>query len=175
MTNVIMRSMPYTWKYEMDSVYLVGRMQLQRGLSLQLDSLAGCLKLILVQGVPKVTVQLHTVLLTICRYCRAASPQRQCYHAPQCDTQEFTYLKKLLRGNFNLLDENCNCTLTFRTYCISRNNLPIQTKLSQCCQLWNTYISFSPSSSVIPCQYHSTVALHIHISSGGWTIGPLVA
>jgi hypothetical protein len=29
--------------------------------------------------------------------------------------------------------------------------------------------------SVFPCQYHSTVALHTHISSEGWTIGPLVA
>jgi hypothetical protein len=29
---------------------------------------------------------------------------------------------------------------------------------------------FSPSSLVFPCQYHSTVALHTHISSrgGGW-------
>jgi hypothetical protein len=25
------------------------------------------------------------------------------------------------------------------------------------------------------CQYHCTVALHIHMSSGGWTIDPLVA
>jgi hypothetical protein len=28
-------------------------------------------------------------------------------------------------------------------------------------------IGFSPSCSVLPCQYHSTVALHTHISSGG--------
>jgi hypothetical protein len=34
--------------------------------------------------------------------------------------------------------------------------------------------SFSPSSSIIPCQYHSTMALYTHISSDGWTIGPLV-
>jgi hypothetical protein len=34
---------------------------------------------------------------------------------------------------------------------------------------------FSPSSSVFPCQYHSTVARHTHVSSGGWTIGQLVA
>jgi hypothetical protein len=33
----------------------------------------------------------------------------------------------------------------------------------------------SPSSSVFPYQYHSTVALHSHISSGGWTIDPLAA
>jgi hypothetical protein len=30
-------------------------------------------------------------------------------------------------------------------------------------------------SRVFPYQYHSTVALHIHISSGGWRISPLVA
>jgi hypothetical protein len=34
---------------------------------------------------------------------------------------------------------------------------------------------FSPSSSVSTCQYHSTVALHTYISSGGCTIGPLCA
>jgi hypothetical protein len=32
----------------------------------------------------------------------------------------------------------------------------------------------SPSSSDFPCQYHSTVALHTHISLG-WTIDPLQA
>jgi hypothetical protein len=25
-----------------------------------------------------------------------------------------------------------------------------------------------------PCQYHSTLFLHVHISTGGWTIGPFV-
>jgi hypothetical protein len=30
-----------------------------------------------------------------------------------------------------------------------------------------TGIVFSPSSSIFPCQYHSTMALHSHVSSGG--------
>jgi hypothetical protein len=38
-----------------------------------------------------------------------------------------------------------------------------------------TTTGFSPSSSVFPCQYHFIVVLHIHISSGGWTVSPLVA
>jgi hypothetical protein len=39
----------------------------------------------------------------------------------------------------------------------------------------DTGTGMSPSSAIFPCQYHSTVALHTHISSGGWTIGPVVA
>jgi hypothetical protein len=34
---------------------------------------------------------------------------------------------------------------------------------------------YSRSYSGFPCQYYSTVALHTHVSSGGWTVGPLVA
>jgi hypothetical protein len=34
---------------------------------------------------------------------------------------------------------------------------------------------FSPSFYIFPCQYHSTVALRAHVSSGGLTIGPSVA
>jgi hypothetical protein len=37
-----------------------------------------------------------------------------------------------------------------------------------------TGAGFSPSSSVFPCQYNSTVALHSHVSPLGWTIGPFV-
>jgi hypothetical protein len=33
----------------------------------------------------------------------------------------------------------------------------------------------SLSYSVLPCQYHYTVALHTHITFGGRTIGPLMA
>jgi hypothetical protein len=36
----------------------------------------------------------------------------------------------------------------------------------------DTGTGFSLSSWAFPCQCHSTVALHTHISSGGWTIGP---
>jgi hypothetical protein len=38
-----------------------------------------------------------------------------------------------------------------------------------------TGTGFSPCFSVLPCRYHSAVALDAHISPGGWTIGPLVA
>jgi hypothetical protein len=37
-----------------------------------------------------------------------------------------------------------------------------------------TGTGFSLRSSVLPCQYHSTVVLQTHISSGRWTICPLV-
>jgi hypothetical protein len=30
-----------------------------------------------------------------------------------------------------------------------------------------TGTGFSPSSSVLPCQHHSTVTLHAHVSPGG--------
>jgi hypothetical protein len=39
----------------------------------------------------------------------------------------------------------------------------------------STGTGFCPSSLVFPCLYNSTMALHKHISPGGWTIGPLVA
>jgi hypothetical protein len=32
-----------------------------------------------------------------------------------------------------------------------------------------TVTGFSPSSSGLACQYHSTLALHTHISPEGWT------
>jgi hypothetical protein len=34
---------------------------------------------------------------------------------------------------------------------------------------------FSSAFFGFPCQYNSTVTLHTHISSGGWTINPMVA
>jgi hypothetical protein len=37
-----------------------------------------------------------------------------------------------------------------------------------------TGTGLSRSSPVLPCQYHSTVILHSHLSPGGWTIGPLM-
>jgi hypothetical protein len=58
---------------------------------------------------------------------------------------------------------------------VSRRSLTPEARVSQ----WGicggqSEISF-PTSCSIPCQYHSTVALQTHVSSGGWTIGPLVA
>jgi hypothetical protein len=44
-----------------------------------------------------------------------------------------------------------------RTICANTNFIEI------CC----TWIGFSSSPSVLPCQYDSTMSLHTHISSGG--------
>jgi hypothetical protein len=44
-----------------------------------------------------------------------------------------------------------------------------------CDEQCETGTGFSSSSSVLLCQYHSTMVLHIHISPEGRTIGPLVA
>jgi hypothetical protein len=38
----------------------------------------------------------------------------------------------------------------------------------------DTGTGFSHSSSSLPCQYHSTMALHAYILPGGWTISPFV-
>jgi hypothetical protein len=38
----------------------------------------------------------------------------------------------------------------------------------------DTGTGFSPSSLILPCQYHSTVAVHTRVSSRRWTIGPFV-
>jgi hypothetical protein len=46
------------------------------------------------------------------------------------------------------------------------------------CGLWCTNwqcSSFFSEFFGLPCQYHSTVALHTHTQSGGWTIGSQVA
>jgi hypothetical protein len=49
----------------------------------------------------------------------------------------------------------------------------VHARISSCGQsvIWT---GFSPSSSVFPCRYHSTVAPHTHTLPGGWAIGPLV-
>jgi hypothetical protein len=38
-----------------------------------------------------------------------------------------------------------------------------------------TESGFCPNYSIFPCRYYSTVTFLAHISSWGWTIGPLVA
>jgi hypothetical protein len=61
---------------------------------------------------------------------------------------------------------------------VSRRSVTAEAEVSPCgiCGGQNaTGTYFSPNSSVLLCQYHSTVALHTRVSSGGWTIGQLVA
>jgi hypothetical protein len=50
----------------------------------------------------------------------------------------------------------------------------VHAQVSPCGEQSGTGTGFSPSSLVLPCQYHSTIVLHTHISSGGWTVCPLV-
>jgi hypothetical protein len=55
---------------------------------------------------------------------------------------------------------------------------PVRAQVSQyglCGGQGSNRTGLSPSSAVFYCQHHSTVALNSHISSGGQTIGPLVA
>jgi hypothetical protein len=44
---------------------------------------------------------------------------------------------------------------------------PVSVRFSTCwiCGGYDTETGFSPIYSVLPCQYHSTVALHAHTSS----------
>jgi hypothetical protein len=44
-----------------------------------------------------------------------------------------------------------------------------------CGEQIGTGTGFSPSCLVFPCQYNSSLAVHTHMSPGGWTTGPLVA
>jgi hypothetical protein len=59
-----------------------------------------------------------------------------------------------------------------------RRLFTVRAQVSPCwiCDRQNdTWAGFSPSSSVLPYQYHSTVAVHTHISPEGQTLVPLVA
>jgi hypothetical protein len=52
---------------------------------------------------------------------------------------------------------------------VSRRALTAEARVNSCGIYGGqsgTGTGFSPSSSVFPCQYHSTVVIHTHISSG---------
>jgi hypothetical protein len=73
-----------------------------------------------------------------------------------------THTQKIFMGiKFKVFWDVASCSHVevdwrFRcAYCIHRQN--------------GTGAGFSPSSPCLLCQHHSTVALHTHISHGGWT------
>jgi hypothetical protein len=63
---------------------------------------------------------------------------------------------------------------------VSRRHLTAEARVRYCARPCGTCggrsgtgTGFSPSSSVFPCQYHSTVAVHAHISPGGMNNSPV--